>query len=89
MSKCEFIPVRKCVVCGKWFFSNVVNKICCSKECYKERNRELNRNAKMRKEKEAEAVKIKKKQQVSFNDIIRLAKEEGISYGEYVSRHNF
>lgn len=65
----------KCAICEKEFEPKGKNQDCCSKECSKERERNISRwNKKL----------INK---LSLSDINRMAREKGMSYGQFIARY--
>lgn len=89
--------VKICVWCGEPF--NPVNnrQLTCSKNCQKERYRKLdNWNKKMeyhriKDEEKAEKEKCKPiaKPKMSINDTQAEARRLGLTYGQYVARHEY
>jgi predicted nucleic acid-binding Zn ribbon protein len=73
-----------CIVCGQ-LISNIKYRKYCSEECKKKgiqmNNKKFYEN--LRKEKE----KRQKKNAMVLSEISRLAREEGLTYGQYVLKH--
>ena len=67
-----------CKICGKVFASKIGNKKCCSNECAKENAR---RNAKLCDERKK--LQPKKEKKLTLTEIAVMAKEAGMSYGQY------
>ena len=67
-----------CKICGKVFASKIGNKKCCSDECAKENAR---RNAKLCDERKK--LQPKKEKKLTVTQIAVMAKEAGMSYGQY------
>lgn len=65
-----------CEECGRMFNSKGAKKYCCA-EC-----RVLATNTKTRKN------VFTKEPSVNIETVTRLAREEGLSYGQYVAKHN-
>ena len=77
---------KTCIMCGK-----ALEKPCrkfCSDECRTEKRR---LDARICKEKKEAARKIekrvKKKPSLTLNEVARLARAEGLSYGEYSAKY--
>lgn len=65
----------KCAICEKEFEPKRKNQDCCSEECSQERQRNISRwNKKL----------INK---LSLSDINRMAREKGMSYGQFIARY--
>lgn len=80
-----------CKICGREFTPNTRNQICCSKECSIINNRNgcmertMARNEELRENTNYKKGKRKKKKDVkSIEEIQRLARESGMTYGKYV-----
>ena len=67
-----------CKICGKVFASKIGNKKCCSDECAKENAR---RNANLCAERKK--LQPKKEKKLTVTQIAVMAKEAGMSYGQY------
>ena len=67
-----------CKICGKVFASKIGNKKCCSDECAKENAR---RNANLYAERKK--LQPKKEKKLTVTQIAVMAKEAGMSYGQY------
>lgn len=67
-----------CKICGKVFASKIGNKKCCSDECAKENAR---RNANLCAERKK--LQPKKEKKLTLTEIAVMAKEAGMSYGQY------
>ena len=67
-----------CKICGKVFASKIGNKKCCSDECAKENGR---RNANLYAERKK--LQPKKEKKLTLTEIAVMAKEAGMSYGQY------
>ena len=67
-----------CKICGKVFASKIGNKKCCSDECAKENAR---RNANLCAERKK--LQPKKEKKLTITEIAVMAKEAGMSYGQY------
>lgn len=75
---------RQCVICSTEFEPKSYQQICCSKECSKEHQHIRARwNNKIRSEKQKKE-KAKKKKKLSLTQINKLAREKGMSYGQYI-----
>lgn len=69
---------RNCKICGKEFTTKCYATKCCSDECVKENAR---RNAKLRDERKK--LQPKKEKKLTLTEIAVMAKEAGMSYGQY------
>ena len=95
---------KECVECGRIFtISQHENrKMCCSIECkikhqrkvdaarYQEQkeDRKADRQAKKQQEKE-EPKPVKRRKLPSIGEISVLARQAGMTYGQYVAQHEF
>ena len=70
-----------CNHCGKIFYTRTTGDRWCSKDCLKLHRRSIQQSVKQ--QKWADRVK---ETQLQIRDIVRLANEAGVSYGEYVAR---
>ncbi len=70
--------INTCENCGKLFEAYSDNKAYCSEECVKEG---------MEKKKAARLVRKTKKPKVSAAEIARKAREEHLTYGQYVAKY--
>lgn len=89
---------RECVICGKRYVAHTSRQKTCGEECGKV----LRKNIKRKWEKESKFPSFKKpepdqprhgkcqrkKKQFSVVEIAVLAKQEGMTYGQYVAKHN-
>lgn len=73
-----------CEVCGKELVER--QKFYCSPECAKEARRS-NKNEQCRKPKSEPKKKGRPKKVVSVVEICKRAKEEGLTYGQYVGKY--
>ena len=74
---------KRCVVCGMQFSANT-RANTCSKEC-----REKRKDLKITEWKNNQKRVVKKESlaRKSLSEINELARQEGLTYGEYVARH--
>ena len=70
--------IDNCKICGKEFVSKCFATKCCSDECAKENAR---RNAKLCDERKK--LQPKKEKKLTLTEIAVMAKEAGMSYGQY------
>ena len=84
--------IVKCIVCGKYFERTYrTNKLICSAECRRAREKEYRRRFdEKRKEnkiyqKPKAVVEEKKHDCLPTDEVRRLAEEAGLSYGYYVA----
>lgn len=81
---------RKCIVCGNTFMTARNNHLLCSDECRIESNRAHNRaywreHQEQERQEKQQRYKTKEKiKPLSFSEIIKAAKQSGMSYGQYV-----
>lgn len=85
--------VKKCIICGSEFQPKKKTQICCKRECSLKRNYQLNRENyrdyyKYQMAEKQKSKKKAKKEKPKTNtekiiEIDRLAKEAGMSYGQY------
>lgn len=74
-----------CVACSKEFEKKVKHQVHCSEECSRTYRINYLREYRKRNQKVVEILEVKKpKPTMSIEQINRLAKELGLSYGEYV-----
>lgn len=77
--------LKKCAYCGKDFQTSYARKVYCSSDCAiaaeKERRKERNYKPKPKKKEQP------KKQTLSLKDVDKLASEEGLTYGQWVAKH--
>lgn len=72
-----------CKICGKQFTTNTARKTLCSEECKRE-NRIKNATEHNKKIKEIrENAKKEKEQRETIVDIAVMARQAGMSYGQY------
>lgn len=72
---------KKCVICGKIFKPKTHNQKTCSAKCKLKRHEQQNKKTR------AEKVKPKRKRnrESELAKINRLAKESGMTYGQYMA----
>ncbi len=77
---------KKCIVCNKEFITNKRHKKTCDSVCSKANHRRLNKeNRKRRKTQEVRREKRVKKKEISeLARIEQLARQHGMTYGNYV-----
>lgn len=82
------MKVSECAICMTEFTYSKGIKICCCPDCSKERNRILCRwNLKLARAKDKPKKKAPKNKKVlSVAEVNELAREKGMSYGEYIAR---
>ena len=88
LCKCDYeIEKRKCIYCEKMYVAKKkAQKTCGSEECKKRLNKENGEKWAIKKKKMQELEKPKKI--LTITQISKMAKEEGLSYGEYVQMYN-
>ena len=67
--------IKKCVICGKTYESISARALTCGKPCRNEYHR--------RKDREKRSVKTCRNS--TLDDVLRKAREAGMSYGKYVA----
>lgn len=77
--------VRRCVVCNKEFLSTRYNMVCCSAECRRKRQHQMDGEAK---KKYVAVQKIRKRKSTVKNleDFANEATQQGITYGQKQTR---
>lgn len=80
---------RTCKVCGNVFYPKCHNQLCCCLACSAE-NEKLNKSKSRSVNFDVKKVKktksSKKNKTLSIGEISALAREAGMSYGEYIAR---
>ena len=74
--------VKKCVVCGKHFISTNSKVVCCSQECQKKRNKQLQNEARRK----YVSQKEPKKKTKTLAELSVEARAAGMTYGQYVAK---
>ncbi|MBO5068993.1 MAG: hypothetical protein J6C37_01315 [Roseburia sp.] len=74
--------VKKCSICGKHFITNKSRVVCCSPECQKKRNKEIQNEARRKYVSQKEPKKKKK----TLEEISVEARAAGMTYGQYVAQ---
>ena len=75
--------IVQCKICGKEFTTVLNRKKCCSEECVK-KNSKINQEIWWNKQK---GIKPKKKEKkLTVTQIAVMAKQAGMTYGQYVAR---
>lgn len=69
------VYTKKCVICGKEYKSISVRTLTCGKDCRNEYRR--------RKDREKRSAKTCRNS--TLDDVLRKAREAGMSYGKYVA----
>lgn len=69
------VYTKKCVICGKEYKSISVRALTCGKDCRNEYRR--------RKDREKRSAKTCRNS--TLDDVLRKAREAGMSYGKYVA----
>lgn len=69
------VYIKKCVICGKTYESTSARALTCGKPCRNEYQR--------RKDREKKSVKTCRNS--TLDDVLRKAREAGMSYGKYVA----
>ena len=69
------VYTKKCVICGKEYKSISVRALTCGKDCRNEYRR--------RKDREKRSVKTCRNS--TLDDVLKKAREAGMSYGKYVA----
>lgn len=80
--------MRECIWCGESFLTKYKQSVYCSEECKKlarNKQRQLCYFAHKNDVKEKPVVKQKKK--MTIEEVCKLAKAEGLSYGRYVEKY--
>ena len=83
------LPMKPCIICGELFQPSKINHNCCSQKCrkinfrmqtqsYNERQLEIKRANK--------SIKKEKTNHEKIADIAIAAREEGLTYGQYVAQ---
>jgi hypothetical protein len=75
--------VRKCIICNGYYVTTIQNAKYCSSVCRKKGEKEI---AKQRKIKKKEQIENSKNMQQSIIDIAVLARQAGMTYGQYVAK---
>ena len=83
---------KYCVICGRPFAGKDSRKVTCgSEECKIERAKWRRREFERREREKAKDVRLGKSKprnsKLSIGDISVLARQEGLTYGQYVQRH--
>ena len=74
------MKIKKCKICGKTF-ETVGSRITCSPECAKANQRNLAKESNRKRS----GIPVKKfKRNTAVRDMAAVAKEHGMTYGEYV-----
>lgn len=86
------METRVCKICGSAFKTEYLRALCCSDEC-KIKNAKINRqkNSKLRyqtKKGRNEEMLRKKSSKLTVTDIATMAREAGMTYGQYVAKYN-
>jgi hypothetical protein len=88
---------RVCKICGKTYLAHAANQKTCSKECAKELQKALEKkwesdyrlpSFKKPEPEQKQRKKLAKKKQLSVVEIAVLARQEGMTYGQYVAMHD-
>lgn len=74
--------VKKCAVCGKHFITNRSRVVCCSPECQKKRDKELQSAA----NRKYVSQKETKKKEKTLAELSVEARAAGMTYGQYVAK---
>jgi len=75
--------IKQCTICGASFETTNIHAKYCSDPCRKKASRKSYRQAKA---KEKEELERKKNMQQSIIDIAVLARQAGMTYGQYVAK---
>ena len=82
------VKTRKCEVCGEAFQANSTKRKYCSDACYKKANRERQKERKYVEAKELEfSIQERFPGYSKIAAICVAAKEEDLSYGQYVGKY--
>lgn len=89
MAACKKYQPTACAVCGTMFQKRKKDHLCCSEKCQLKRRRQYEKemNALYRSQKKDKAKKIEKTNHEKIADIAIAAREEGLSYGQYVAKY--
>lgn len=89
MAECKKYKPIACVVCGTIFQKRKKDHVCCSQSCQLKRRREYEKemNALYRAQKKEKENDIKKTNHEKIADIAIAAREEGLTYGQYVVKY--
>lgn len=72
--------IKACIVCGKKFETKTATAKYCSPECNRKKNPYTDVMPKMKE-------RVAKKPKFSLKEVATMARREGISYGEFVSKY--
>lgn len=82
----KVVYTKECIVCGKIFQTETKQRMMCSTECRKERDRIMRRNYQKNKKREQK----RRKTRISELAMVeRLAREHGLTYGKYVELYEY
>lgn len=76
---------KKCEWCGKEFIAKTAVGKYCSNKCYKEANRNRSQNRRHNASKESKIVKSYEERTKRINREVELARQQGMSYGQWVA----
>lgn len=74
---------KRCTICGQPYVTTNINAKYCSDDCRKAGTREINRQARAE---QREKEEKRKNSQQCIIDIAVLARQAGMTYGQYVSK---
>lgn len=74
--------VKKCAICGRCFITNKMKVVCCSPECQKKRNKQLQNEARRK----YVSQKEPKKKTKTLAELSVEARAAGMTYGQYVAK---
>lgn len=75
--------IKECVVCGKLFETAIYNKVTCSHECQKVRNRMLNKGYENGLNYRVNIVDLK------IYQVLEIMRLEKITIGQYLDNRDF
>lgn len=86
------METRVCKICGSVFKTEYLRALCCSDEC-KIKNAKINRqkNSKLRYQANKgrnEEMLRKKSNKLTVTNVATMAREAGMTYGQYVAKYN-
>lgn len=79
--------IIKCVICGRLFTTSHSRQRTCSEECKKELHRRNVESYQQKQLEESKARVTSYESQQELIDIAVLAKQAGMSYGQYVAKY--
>lgn len=82
MNRTDNREVKKCAICKKYFITTKSRVVCCSPECQKQRDKELQRE--MRKKHVSQ--KEPRRKGKTLEELAAEAMAAGVTYGQYVAK---